>query len=503
MRAHHILLLMIILLASALVVAGCTSKTTPPAEGDADKTLASADTAYEQAHYHSAARLYEEAYREYVEIGKISSARTAVNGRIRAERMTAEFPYNLTAISAAINTTFTGIPADRKASWLTPEESQQIVSDGEVLYYEGTVRNIYYHNPDLLHARTAQAGHTGLYDDVKDVAFAPAAQGEEPYRNPIQWEGSGMLSIPRDLLPAAGTLRLWVPLPIETVAQQNVTIISVEPAEYVVSPPATTGDIGIVYLEIPLEEVGSESLNVSTRFRFTGYEQRFDIDPETVEAYNTSDPLYISYTSPGENIVITPEMKAKAQKIVGQETNPYLKAEKIYWYIVDTYPYSVVPHLMLNTAGIPESSYVLSTGFGDCGSQSMYFAALCRSVGIPARATGGYQLIPGVEGSHFWAEFYLEGYGWIPVDVTVAETAGWSFDATKEERQRFMAYYFGNLDPYRYVIQNDVDIPLEPEPGDAVIFSLVRQYPAAVCDTCTEDVELLAASHWKIEIRQV
>jgi Transglutaminase-like enzymes, putative cysteine proteases len=503
MRAPSIFLLIIVLLVSAILFTGCTSTKTPQAAGDAEKTLASADASYEQAQYRSAARLYDEAYRQYMATGDIVAARTAVNGRIRSERMTAEFPYNLTAISAAINTTFPGIPADRKASWLTPEESQQILSDGEVLYYEGTIRNIYYHNPDLLHAMTARAGHTGLYDDVKDVAFARAVPGEGTYRNPILWEGTGTLSIPRELLPGNGTLQIWMPLPIETGSQRNVTIISVEPAEYVVYPPATTGDIGIVYLEIPLENVRSGHLNVSTRFRFTGYEQRFDIDPDTVGACNTSDPLYIRYTSSGDNIVITPDMQAKAREIVGNETNPYRQAEKIYWYIIDTYPYSVVPHLMLNTAEIPESAYVLSTGYGDCGSQSMYFAALCRSLGIPARATGGYQLIPGVGGSHFWAEFYLQEYGWVPVDVTVAETAGWSFDATEDERQLFMAYYFGNLDPYRYVIQNDVDIPLTPDPGDAVLFRLVRQYPAVVCDTCTEDVELLAATHWKTEVRQV
>jgi transglutaminase-like putative cysteine protease len=133
----------------------------------------------------------------------------------------------------------------------------------------------------------------------------------------------------------------------------------------------------------------------------------------------------------------------------------------------------------------------------------MYFAALCRSLGIPARAIGGYQPLPGVEGTHFWAEFYVPEYGWVPVDVIIAEASEWSFNATDKERQEFMTYYFGNLDPYRYVIQSDVDIPLVPDPGDAVLFTTVHQKPAAVCDTCTEDIELVAADRWKMEFRQV
>ncbi|OPX74936.1 MAG: hypothetical protein A4E39_00362 [Methanoregulaceae archaeon PtaB.Bin152] len=73
----------------------------------------------------------------------------------------------------------------------------------------------------------------------------------------------------------------------------------------------------------------------------------------------------------GKNIAITPGITKKALEIVGGETKPQIPAEKIYWHIMDTLPYSHVPHFMLETAGIPESTFVLETGFGDCGSQSM------------------------------------------------------------------------------------------------------------------------------------
>jgi transglutaminase-like putative cysteine protease len=492
-----------LLLGFALLACGCLSaEDTGPPSGDPGRTLSLADSACDQAQYRSAARLYDQAYGEYTAAGDTTRALEARNGKFRAERMIAEFPYNLTGVTSIINETFPDIPAERKAGWIVPGASQQIVSDGEVLYYEGTVKNIYFHNLDLIRARTAKAGQTGLYDQAAAVALGPVPPGEGPYVNPVTFEGTGTLSIPRDLLPKNGTLRLWVPLPVETDVQ-NVTVLSVEPAEYVVYGPDTTGGIGLVSLEIPLEEVTAGNLTVSTRFRFTESEQRFSIDPRNVGAYTTSDPEYLTFTSPGRNIVITPEMSDKAREIVGSEKNPYLQAKSIYWYILGNYPYSVVPHLMLNTAGIPESTYMLSTGFGDCGTQSMYFSALCRSLGIPARAVGGYQLLPGVEGTHFWAEFYLPDYGWVPVDLTVAETAGWSFNATDEERQQFMAYYFGNLDPYRFVIQKDVDIPLVPDPGNEVLFTTVRQSPAAVCDTCTEDMELLVVKHWKMEFRRV
>ncbi|MBP1928980.1 transglutaminase-like putative cysteine protease [Methanolinea mesophila] len=501
---RYTLLLVILLLGFAILACGClNAEDNVPPSGDPDKTLALADTAYEQGRYRTASALYDQAYGEYTSAGNTSAALEARNGKFRAKRMILEFPYNLSGVMTAINETFPDVAPVRKAGWIVPGESQQIVSDSEVLYYEGTVKNIYFHNPDLIRARMAALGHTAIYDQAAAVALGPVPPGDGPYVNPVTFEGTGTLTVPGDTLPPNGTLRIWLPLPIETDSQREVAVLSVEPARYIVSGPDTTGDIGLVYLEIPLEEVSAGDLTVSTRFRFTEYEQRFTIDRAKAGVYNTSDPLYIAYTSPGDNIVITPEMAAKAREMVGSETNPYTQARRIYWYIIGNNAYSLAPHLMLDTAGIPESSYMLETGFGDCGTQSMYYAALCRSLGIPARAIGGYQLLPGVEGTHFWAEFYLPEYGWVPVDVTIAEAADWSFNATPGERESFRDYYIGNLDPYRFVIQKDVDIPLDPDPGDAVLFSTVHQKPAVLCDTCTEDMELVAVEHWKMEFQRV
>ena len=67
----------------------------------------------------------------------------------------------------------------------------------------------------------------------------------------------------------------------------------------------------------------------------------------------------------------------------------------------------------------------LATGRGICEEFATLFVALCRAVDIPARVVAGYWLqgaVPpgqalsiGAE-SHAWAEFYLAGVGWIPVE---------------------------------------------------------------------------------------
>jgi len=61
---------------------------------------------------------------------------------------------------------------------------------------------------------------------------------------------------------------------------------------------------------------------------------------------------------------------------------------------------------------------------GECGAHSFLTAALCRAVGIPARAVWGCMYLPmngGCFGQHVWNEVYMGEAGWIPVDTRVQE----------------------------------------------------------------------------------
>jgi transglutaminase-like putative cysteine protease len=63
-------------------------------------------------------------------------------------------------------------------------------------------------------------------------------------------------------------------------------------------------------------------------------------------------------------------------------------------------------------------------GAGDCGGHSFLLAALCRSVGIPARVVWGCLYTPhqdGAFGQHAWNEVYMGAAGWIPLDTTASE----------------------------------------------------------------------------------
>ena len=425
-----------------------TASTSSP-ESSGDALFAQGEKEYLDNNYHAAESYFTLAKENYSVAGDHASFLKARDMQSRSQGIIVNFPYNRSAMEAIMAKTFHDIPAAERNAYLDMPMTSTLQSDGETWYFDETVNNVLFHNNSIMQEINAKANHTPMYDNLMPLITAPRKNGTGPYGDPVSFNGITELSVPRGDLPANGTLKVWMPVPIESGSQTNVTIVSVEPARYVKSSTGTAADLGLVYLEIPLDAIKDPYLNVSARFRFVQHEQRFTIDPAKVLPYNTSSPEYRKYTAPSRNIVTSPGMKAKAQVIVGNETNPYLMAQKVYWDVVLTHPYSHAPHVWMDITGTPESLYVLKTGIGDCASQSAYFVALLRSLGIPARATGGYQMIDGPAGTHFWAEYYLEGYGWIPVDVTAAEGGDWAYNATPAELQQFKTYYFGDLDPYR------------------------------------------------------
>lgn len=61
---------------------------------------------------------------------------------------------------------------------------------------------------------------------------------------------------------------------------------------------------------------------------------------------------------------------------------------------------------------------------GECSAHSFLTAALCRAVGIPARAVWGCMYAPmqgGCFGQHVWNEVFMGDEGWISLDTTVKE----------------------------------------------------------------------------------
>jgi transglutaminase-like putative cysteine protease len=72
------------------------------------------------------------------------------------------------------------------------------------------------------------------------------------------------------------------------------------------------------------------------------------------------------------------------------------------------------------------AAHALEIGRGVCQDHAHLFIACCRASGVPARYVSGY-VDPGHSdqaASHAWAEVWIEGEGWVSIDVTHRQLAG-------------------------------------------------------------------------------
>lgn len=481
---------------------GCVS------ENSGDQILSAADSAYAQGeeevtqgNYLSAEADFRTAYSLYNKSGDSVMARKARDNWFRANRSYCEFIYTQSSAEIAMQEKVPGISDESIQNWLD-HSAQKFETDGKLLYFEDVGSNYLYAHPDVLQTISTVLNFSYI---SRYSSSGKMPQADTHYVNPVRYEGTETLHLTKAFLPTTGTMQIWFPLPVETASQNGIVISNLTHEEYISKGPITEGPIGYLYYEIPCEDVTGD-LTLSADIAFTSYEQIFDVDPNLVGEYNTSDPDYLLYTQSSRNIEVNDEIRQKAQEIVGSETNPYLQAQKLYWYILETYPYSLVPHASLDTVEpkVAESTYMFEVGHGDCGTQSMLFSAFCRSLGIPARSLGGYQMIvTGNPGSHFWAEYYIPNYGWIPNDVTVAEIGDW-VNISEEEREQFKSFYSSNLDPARFIIQKETDASMSPPiPDDSVVFRLARQGPAILSETGVIDLDLISKKLYQVKLTAV
>jgi len=134
-----------------------------------------------------------------------------------------------------------------------------------------------------------------------------------------------------------------------------------------------------------------------------------------VENYVKESEIYKTYTQPEDYIESDDPLIVKtAESIAGNETNPQIIALRIANFVMENLTYEIQP----DERG---AKWALINGRGDCSEYSYLFVALCRACGIPARVQAGFvfhKINEELTDGHMWAEYYLENYGWVPVDLT-------------------------------------------------------------------------------------
>ncbi len=251
------------------------------------------------------------------------------------------------------------------------------------------------------------------------------------------------LTVKPDVVSAGETVRAWLPYPRQDIARQtNVIFISASQSDYILSNDATAHSS--IYMEKEAE-AGKPTV-FTVEYKFTSQGEWVDltmIDDNNLIEHPSNLTEYTEERKP--HIEFSETLKSLTDEVTRNATGSKETAEAIYLYIVENYPWaSALEYSTIKN--IPE--YAIENKKGDCGQVALLLISMLRYKGIPAKWQSGWMMHPGEVNLHDWAEYYIDGVGWIPIDV--------SFGRADSKKNLLPKRFFSSgIDSYRLYINDD------------------------------------------------
>lgn len=258
-------------------------------------------------------------------------------------------------------------------------------------------------------------------------------------------------------------VRVWIPLPSSDASQTISELQVTAPVKVHMHRDGAYGNRYAYFTEdadrisAPFEiRVAFHVDRLERRADFAGLSQNSqDPYPKEVERFLQPDKLL-----PVNGFIAS----LTAAQIQGL-TDPLAKARKIYEYVVSTMHYAPSKDADQGDAVRAANSHT-----GSCTDFQSLFIAMARAAGIPARFQVGFSLPEQqkegtILGYHSWAEFWLNGAGWVPLDA---------FDGRQNPDKR--DYFFGSIDAQRVMLSLGRDVDLSPSPDAGTLNYMVYPY---------------------------
>ncbi len=257
----------------------------------------------------------------------------------------------------------------------------------------------------------------------------------------------------------ARNVAIWIPYPADDAHQRISNVKLVGPGRPKIAKDPATGNR---YASFAVDAHRSGPLEVSLTFDVvrTEYVARAFAKADNLPV-RKDDPELARFLQPDRLVPLDARVRQLSQEVTAGKPNDLAKAHAIYDYVVSTMKYDKSGEGW----GRGDIAWACDAKRGNCTDFHALFIGLTRAAGIPARFSIGFPL-PGdkkegeVAGYHCWAEFWLSGYGWVPVDAS---------EAAKHPEKK--EYFFGAHDENRVQLTTGRDLRLQPpQQGDPLNF---------------------------------
>jgi transglutaminase-like putative cysteine protease len=250
-------------------------------------------------------------------------------------------------------------------------------------------------------------------------------------------------------LPAGKKVRVWIPA-AQSDAYQDVKVISAQGDQPLKKSSESKYGNQIYYAETTSAQ---PELHFDVEYDVVRRERVVlgPTAPHTTTGSLSSTEKQIDM-QPDALVPVTGLPADLAVKVTQGKTQALDKARAVYDYVFTTMRY--------DKTGIGwghgDVLYACDAKKGNCTDFHSLFIAMARSQGIPARFEIGFPLPPDkhsgeIAGYHCWSDFYVDGKGWIPVDISEA----WKHPEKRD-------YFFGAHDVNRMQFSMGRDLRLTP-----------------------------------------
>ena len=231
--------------------------------------------------------------------------------------------------------------------------------------------------------------------------------------------------------PNAHKVRARIPLPSSDQFQTISQLQLKAPAAVVIRKESKVGD-RYAYLTVDTSRIQGH-FEVRVMFRVYRSERRPNLTAATVSPgpYPNDVAEFLQTDAPavgGEALMLL--ARAQTENL----SDPLQKARGIYDFVISRRAES-------DSAGQNSAEGVTAchSHVRDCADANTLFVAMTRAVGIPSRLQIGFVLPQGqkegtIAGARTWAEFFIAGIGWVPVDASENDPESRSFGALDGHR---------------------------------------------------------------------
>lgn len=272
----------------------------------------------------------------------------------------------------------------------------------------------------------------------------------------------------RDIPESAARLDLWLPYPRSDENQEVREVEIQAPLRGVITQENEHGNTMLYFgVEKPADRLFPATLKLRIRRKETTRQLVAGVGGEDGGEDHAKLERFLR---PERLIPVDDRVRRWVKDVVSGKETAAEKVGAIYQHAVSTMKYDKTG----TGWGNGDLLYACDVRKGNCTDFHALFIGYSRAAGIPARFDMGFPL-PAVRGQgfvggyHCWAEFYLDGPGWIPVDCSEA----WKDPSRKD-------YFFGAIDENRVQFSRGRDLLLNPpQRGERLNYFI---YPYAEID---------------------